>query len=162
MRWLDEPPIKLVAFDVDGVLTDGRIQYLSNGTAMLSFHVHDGAAIKRLLENGFEVALITGRESPMVTERARELGIRHVFQSVADKVAALEALTAELGLDAAQCAYVGDDWPDVGALNWVGLPIAPANAQREARAAAEIVTSSVGGRGVAAEVARLLLESRKP
>ena len=162
MRWLDDPPIKLVAFDVDGVLTDGRIHYLSNGAAMLSFHVHDGAAIKRLLQNGIEVALITGRQSPMVAERARELGIRHVFQNVQDKVETLKRLTAELGLGAEECAYVGDDWPDLPALKWVGLPIAPADAQREARAAAEIVTGSAGGRGVAAEIGRLLLEARKP
>lgn len=162
MRWLNEPPIKLVAFDVDGVLTDGRIHYLSNGAAMLSFHVHDGAAVKRLLRNGIEVALITGRESPMVTERARELGIRHVFQRVEDKLEALQALAADLSLRAEECAYVGDDWPDLEVLGWVGLPIAPADAQPEARAAAEIVTDSAGGRGVAAEICRLLLEPREP
>ena len=162
MRWLDDPPIRLVAFDVDGVLTDGRIHYLSDGTEMLSFHVHDGAAIKRLLGHGIEVALITGRESPMVGKRARELGIRHVFQKVEDKLGTLEGLAADLGLSAAECAYVGDDWPDLEVLGWVGLPIAPANAQPEARAAAELVTAAAGGEGVAAEVGRLLLESRKP
>ena len=160
MRWLDDPPIKLLAFDVDGVLTDGRIHYLSNGTEMLSFHVHDGAAIKRLLELGIEVALITGRESAMVAKRAQELGIRHLFQKVGDKLETLKGLTAELGLRAEACAYVGDDWPDLEVLGWVGLPIAPANAQPEARAAADLITTSAGGQGVAAEICRLLLESR--
>ena len=161
MRWFDEPRIKLLAFDVDGVLTDGRLHYLSNGAEMLSFHVHDGAAIKRLMELGIEVALITGRESPMVAKRAKELGIRHLFQQVEDKLETLQGLAAELGLRAAECAYVGDDWPDLEVLDWVGLPIAPANAQPEARAAAELVTASVGGQGVAAEFCRLLLESRQ-
>ncbi len=154
--------MKLVAFDVDGVLTDGRIHYLSDGTQMLSFHAHDGAAIKRLLQHGMAVALITGRESPMVGKRALELGIRHVFQNVADKLGALQGLAAELGVDAGECAYVGDDWPDLEALGWVGLPIAPADAQPEARAAAEWVTAAAGGGGVAAEVVRLLLEPRQP
>ena len=162
MRWLDEPPIKLVAFDVDGVLTDGRIHYLSNGAEMLSFHVHDGATIKRLIQHGIKVALITGRESPMVVKRASELGIQHVFQNVEDKLDALRELAGELGLGAEECAYVGDDWPDLEVLGWVGLPIAPADAQPEARAAAELVTAAAGGEGVAAEIGRLLLESRKP
>ena len=162
MRWLDGPPVKLVAFDVDGVLTDGRIHYLDSGAEMLSFHVHDGAAIKRLHRHGVEVALITGRESPMVGKRALELGIHHVFQSVEDKLETLQGLAAELGLSAEECAYVGDDWPDLEVLGWVGLPIAPADAQPEARAAAELVTASPGGGGVAAEVGRLLLDSRNP
>ena len=162
MRWLDEPPIKLIAFDVDGVLTDGRIHYLSNGAEMLSFHVHDGAAIKRLIQHGIEVALITGRQSPMVVKRASELGIQHVFQNVEDKLGTLQGLAGELGLGAEECAYVGDDWPDLEVLGWVGLPIAPADAQPEAHAAAELITASAGGEGVAAEVGRLLLESRKP
>ena len=111
--------------------------------------------------NGIEVTLITGRESPMVTERARELGIRHVFQRAEDKLETLKGLAAELSLRAEECAYVGDDWPDLEVLGWVGLPIAPADAQPEARAAAELVTDSAGGRGVAAEVCRLLLELRE-
>ncbi len=154
--------IKLVAFDVDGVLTDGRIHYLSDGSELLSFHVHDGAAIKRLLQHGMAVALITGRASPMVGKRASELGIPHVFQNVGDKLDVLRGLATRLGLDAGACAYVGDDWPDLKALGWVGLPIAPANAQPEARAAAALVTVAAGGCGVAAEVCRLLLESRQP
>ncbi len=192
MRWLNDPPIKLtrrwlrlthrrspgakvgssgslvpgsiklVAFDVDGVLTDGRIHYLSSGTEMLSFHVHDGAAIKRLLQHGIEVALITGRASPMVAKRARELGIHHIFQNVEDKLETLQSLAAELRLGALECAYVGDDWPDLEVLGWVGLPVAAADAQPEARAAAEFVTASAGGRGVAAEVCRLLLDLREP
>ena len=161
MRWFDDPPIRLLAFDVDGVLTDGRIHYLSSGMEMLSFHVHDGAAIKRLLELGIEVALITGRESPMVAKRAGELGIRHVFQNVKDKLETLKRLADGLRIGADECAYVGDDWPDLEVLGWVGLPIAPAKAQPEARAAAEIVTASAGGDGVAAEVCRLLLEARQ-
>lgn len=162
MRWLNDPPIKLVAFDVDGVLTDGRIHYLSSGTEMLSFHVHDGAAIKRLLQHGIEVALITGRGSPMVAKRALELGIQHVLQNVENKLETLQRLAAELNLGSEECAYAGDDWPDLEVLGWVGLPIAAADAQPEARAAAEFVTASAGGRVAAADVCRLLLELREP
>jgi len=124
--------------------------------------VHDGSAIKRLLRSGIEVALITGRASPMVTKRARELGIRHVFQNVEDKLETLKSLAAELGVAARDCAYVGDDWPDLEVLAWVGVPIAAANAQPEVRAAAQFVAVSAGGQGVAAEVSRLLLDPRAP
>ena len=149
--------VKLVAFDVDGVLTEGRITYSSAGDELLSFHVHDGAAIKRLRAGGIEVALITGRRSAMVSRRARELGVKHALQGVRDKLPALQALLTELRLTPEQCAYVGDDHADLPALRWVGLPIAVPNAQPEVRAAAQLITSCPGGQGVAAEICRLLL-----
>ena len=149
--------IKLIAFDVDGVLTDGGITYTSAGDELLSFHVHDGAAIKRLQAGGIEVALLTGRSSTMVSRRARELGVKHALQGVEDKLQALLALLTELNLAPEQCAYVGDDHPDLPALRCVGLPIAVRNAQPEVRTAAQVVTSRRGGQGVAAEVCRLLL-----
>ena len=154
--------IKLVAFDVDGVLTDGGIHYLSDGVELMSFHVHDGAAIKRLLEHDFEVALISGRQSPMVTKRAAELGIRHVFQNVENKLHQLQSLAKDLGLGAKRCAYVGDDWPDLEALRWAGVSFVPIDAQPKARMVADLVTATAGGKGVAAEVTHLLLQARRP
>ncbi len=153
---MQSSPIKLIAFDVDGVLTDGKITYTSSGDEVLSFHVHDGAAIKRLRAAGVEVAFISGRRSPMVDRRAQELGVDRNHQRVVDKLATFNSMLDDLGLKPDQCAYVGDDHPDLPVLRWVGLPIAVANAQPEVRAAAKLVTKCSGGQGVAAEIFRLL------
>ena len=152
--------IVCVSFDVDGVLTDGRITYGSDGTEYKAFHVADGAAIKALTRTGVAVALITGRSSTIVERRAAELGIRHVYQGREDKLAAFGELTAALNLPAAVCAHVGDDLADVELMNTVGLPIAVADAHRLTKAAARYVTQTLGGRGVAREVAELILDAR--
>ena len=149
-----------MAFDVDGVLTDGNITYTNKGDEIKSFNAQDGSAIKRLLANGIEVALITGRASPMVERRAAELGIRHLYAGAADKLDALNRLLAKLGLDAGACAYVGDDLPDLPVLKAVGLPISVPNGQPEARAAAHHITERAGGAGAASDVCRLILTAR--
>ncbi len=152
--------VRLVAFDVDGVLTDGNITYTDKGDEIKSFSAQDGSAIKRLLANGFEVALITGRASPMVERRAAELGIRHLYAGGADKLDALSQLLDKLDLDAAACAYVGDDLPDLPVLKAVGLAISVPNGQPEVRAAAHHITERHGGAGAASDVCRLILTAR--
>ena len=152
--------VRLVAFDVDGVLTDGSIAYTDKGDEIKSFNAHDGSAIKRLLANGIEVALITGRASPMVERRAAELGIRHLYAGAADKLDALNQLLDKLDLDAGACAYVGDDLPDLPVLKAVGLPISVPNGQPEVRAAAHHITERAGGAGAASDVCRLILTAR--
>ncbi len=152
--------VRLVAFDVDGVLTDGSIAYTEKGDEIKSFNAQDGSAIERLIESGIEVALITGRQSPMVERRAGELGIRHLYAGIADKVDALTRLLDNLDLDAPACAYVGDDIPDLAVFQAVGLAISVPNAQPEVRNAAHHVTERAGGDGAASDVCRLILAAQ--
>lgn len=153
--------IRLVAFDVDGVLTDGSITYTDKGDEIKSFNAQDGSAIKRLIDNGIEVALITGRHSPMVERRAAELGIPHLFAGVSDKVNALTRLLDTLGLDAEACAYVGDDVPDLAAFEKAGLAISVPNGHPQARKAAHHITDRPGGQGAASDVCHLILSARQ-
>lgn len=152
--------IELVSFDVDGVLTDGRIVYTDDGREIKAFHVQDGAAIKQLMAGGIHVALLTGRSSPVVERRAAELGIRHLQQGLADKGPALEELTRSLHLSTAQVAHVGDDLPDLVLFDRVGLAISVPNGHPEVRRRADYVTETRGGDGVAREVVELLMRAR--
>ena len=118
--------IRLVAFDVDGVFTDGRFYLSDDGIETKAFHTQDGFGIRQLLNAGIAVAVISGRQSGAVERRMAELGVAHVIQGCRDKVAALDDLLAELHLAANQCAYVGDDIPDLPLLKAVGFSIAVA------------------------------------
>jgi 3-deoxy-manno-octulosonate cytidylyltransferase (CMP-KDO synthetase) len=149
--------VRLLASDVDGVLTDGTLYYGPAGEALKSFHVRDGLGVRQLLENGVEVALITGRNDAAVARRAEELGIRHVRVGRDDKWAALEEIMAALGLGAEDVAYVGDDVQDLPVLRRVGLAIAVADAHPSVRAAVHWVTEAAGGRGAIREIADRLL-----
>lgn len=153
--------IRLLVLDVDGVLTDGRLSFGPAGELVKVFHVRDGHGIKRVLDAGIEVAVISGRSSRAVARRCRELGIRHLHQGVGDKAAALERLRSRLGVSAAHCACIGDDEPDVPLMRAVGLAFAVADAHASARAAAHRVTSLPGGAGAVREVCDLLLAARK-
>jgi 3-deoxy-D-manno-octulosonate 8-phosphate phosphatase (KDO 8-P phosphatase) len=152
--------ISLVCFDVDGVLTDGRIIYSERGDEIKAFHVQDGQAIKMLQANAIQVALITGRRSGIVERRAEELGIQHVYQGIADKAAALAELLDRLGLPTAAVAHVGDDLPDLPLFSIVGLAVGVPNGHPSALAATHYVTQLAGGHGVAREVCELLLRAR--
>jgi 3-deoxy-D-manno-octulosonate 8-phosphate phosphatase (KDO 8-P phosphatase) len=152
--------VRLVSFDVDGVLTDGRIVYSERGDEIKAFHVQDGHAIRMLRDAGIDVAIITGRRSSMVTRRAAELGIAHVFQGAADKAATLEALIGQLDLPASVVAHVGDDLPDLPLFSLVGLAIGVPNGHPSALAGTHYVTRLAGGEGVAREVCELLLRAR--
>ena len=153
--------IELAVFDVDGVLTDGRIILGAHGDELKSFHVRDGHGLVRLREAGIERAVITGRSSPVVERRMRELGVTHVFQGIRDKQACLSELLGTLGIAASATCYVGDDLPDLPAMRLVGLPIAVADACADARAVALWVTQAGGGRGAVREVCDLLLRARR-
>lgn len=152
--------VRLLSLDVDGVLTDGRILYSEAGDEIKAFHVQDGTAIKLLRQHGIRVVLITGRHSTIVDRRAAELGIDHVFQSVTDKASVLAGLLRELDLNAGQAAHVGDDLPDIGLFERVGLAIAVPNAHPAALARAHHVSTVAGGQGVVREVCELLLRAR--
>ena len=120
--------IRLLALDVDGVLTDGRIYYGNNGEELKSFSIKDGLGIKLLQRDGVEVVLITGRSSAIVARRASELGIEDVIQGREDKLTALQEVCAARKLEPGQCAYMGDDLPDLAAVCAAGIGMAPADA----------------------------------
>jgi len=139
------------------VLTDGRLYFGPRGEALKAFHVRDGVGLRELQRVGLEIAVISGRRSPMVAARCRELGVRHVVQGVGDKVAALTRLCVRLKLTPAACACVGDDLPDVPLMRVAALSFAVADAHRTARRAADVVTRLPGGRGAVREVCDHLL-----
>jgi 3-deoxy-D-manno-octulosonate 8-phosphate phosphatase (KDO 8-P phosphatase) len=152
--------IRLAAFDVDGVFTDGRFYLSDEGVESKAFFTQDGFGIKRLLAADFEVAVISGRKSGAVQERMRELGVRHVIQGAADKVAAFESIILSLQLKAEECVYVGDDVPDLPVLRRVGFSIAVANAVDEVKMHCDYTTRAAGGFGAVREVCELLLAAR--
>lgn len=151
---------RALVLDVDGVLTDGRLYYGARGESLKVFHVRDGHGIKAVAKAGITIAIISGRKSSHVAKRARDLGIRHVFQGVADKIVVLEKLAAKLGLPLEHVVAVGDDAPDAPVLAAVGLGIAVADAHDDARAAAQLVTRNPGGHGAVREVCDWLLAAR--
>lgn len=152
--------IRLVAFDVDGTLTDGRLWLAEDGREIKAFHVHDGLGIKLLREHGIEVALISARISHAVELRAEQLGIDHVYQGKTDKLACLQDILDASGLAAEQAAYVGDDLPDLPPMRACGLAIAVANARPEVAHEAHWQTRAKGGKGAAREVCDLLIAAR--
>jgi 3-deoxy-D-manno-octulosonate 8-phosphate phosphatase (KDO 8-P phosphatase) len=153
--------VRLLVLDVDGVLTDGRLYYGARGESLKVFNVKDGHGIKQVAAAGITVAIISGRKSPIVTRRARELGIRHVAQGVTDKLAALHKLVKSQSVALEHCACVGDDTPDAPMLNAAGLAIAVADAHPDARAVADLVTTRAGGQGAVREVCDWLIEARR-
>lgn len=152
--------IQLVIFDVDGVLTDGRLYLGNDGNEYKAFHIRDGHGIKMLLDAGVEVAIISGRRAASVERRMTDLGIRHAYLGVQDKLAAFDSLLVRLGLTAEQVAFVGDDLIDLPVMARVGLAIAVRDADPFVRQHAHWQTPSRGGRGAARDVCELLLEAR--
>ena len=150
--------IRLVAFDVDGVFTDGRFYLSDAGVESKAFNTQDGYGIRRLLDSGVAVAVISGRSSAAVEQRMQELGVRHVFQGCSDKVSTFEQLLAELGLQAANAAYVGDDIPDLPLLQTAGVSIAVANAVPDVKAVCDYSTAASGGYGAVREVCDMILK----
>ena len=152
--------LRLVAFDVDGVFTDGRFYLSDDGVESKAFNTQDGFGIRRLIDAGFEVAVISGRRSDAAAKRMAELGVRHVILGTSDKVAAFDELTAGLGIDASECAYAGDDLPDLPLLERAGYSIAVANAVEEVRDFCDYTTMAAGGRGAVREICDLVLAAR--
>ena len=152
--------IALAIFDVDGVMTDGRIYLGESGEEMKAFNVLDGLGIKMLREAGIEVAILSGRRARCVERRAAELGIQHVIQGAGDKLPVFQKLLATLKLQATQACYMGDDLGDVPVLEACGLaftvPDAPARVQRSA----QYVTRRRGGEGAVRDACEMLLQLR--
>jgi 3-deoxy-D-manno-octulosonate 8-phosphate phosphatase (KDO 8-P phosphatase) len=152
--------VKLAVFDVDGVLTDGRLYFLEDGSEFKTFNTLDGHGIKMLINSGVRTAIISGRKTPVVERRANNLGIQHLFQGREDKLIVLDGLLAELGLSYEQVAYLGDDLPDLPVMRRVGLGMAVANADSFVRQHAHGVTQSRGGDGAAREFCELIMRAQ--
>jgi len=152
--------VVLLLLDVDGVLTDGRLIYDTDGRELKAFHVRDGHGIKMVQQGGIEVGIITGRRSAIVEKRAHELGITLVRQGVYDKVAAWRDMLEQKGLAPTQTAYVGDDILDVPLMRAVGFAAAVADAEPCVIEVADYVAARPGGNGAVRDITDFLLHAR--
>ena len=152
--------IRLIILDVDGVLTDGRITYTAAGDEIKSFNVRDGHAMKMAMRAGLEIAIITGRESPIVKRRADELGIGLLYQGALDKRKALKEILIEARVEPVQVACMGDDVVDLPVLLNVGFACAPADAAPEVLERSAFVTRARGGHGAVREMIRFILDAQ--
>lgn len=156
----DPATVRLVAIDVDGVLTDGSITLDDDGREIKRFNVRDGLGIKTWLELGFKVAVITRRKGGANGHRMKELGVDEVTQGAGNKGEVIEAVCRRLQVAPAETCFVGDDLPDLAAMERVGYPVAVADAEEPVRLAAAWVTSRRGGCGAVREVIDSLIEAR--
>ena len=152
--------VKLMIFDVDGVLTDGSLHYGADGEALKTFNVYDGLGIKLLQESGVQTAIISARTSPQVIKRAADLGISYLHQGGHDKLTPFKALLEKTGLTAEQVGFIGDDVVDLPIIARVGFAVAVPNGRPEVLARVHHVTTAHGGRGAVREVCELLLQAQ--
>ncbi|GAA5179152.1 HAD family hydrolase [Niveibacterium umoris] len=152
--------LKLMAFDVDGVLTDGTIWFTAEGDVMKGFSTLDGHGLKMLQQSGIELAIITGRRSRALEQRCENLQIKRLYQGVEDKRAVLHELLRELGLDADEAGYMGDDVVDLPILRACGFSATTADGHTLVRAHVDMVASRPGGRGAAREVCDFILAAQ--
>ena len=151
--------IRLAIFDVDGVLTDGRLYFMPDGTEFKSFNTLDGHGIKMLIASGVQTAIISGRNSPLVERRAANLGIQHLIQGREDKLTALAELQEKVPVAMEQIAFLGDDLPDLPVMRRVGLGMAVATADEFVRQHAHGVTRNAGGAGAAREFCEWIMQA---
>ena len=152
--------VRLLALDVDGVLTDGAVTLTDDGRETKTFHVHDGLGIVVAALVGLRTVWVTGRTSPVVERRARELGVSDLRQGVRDKAMCLTEIAAALCVPLASVAYMGDDWNDLPALGVAGVRLAPANAAPEVLAVADYISPRPGGQGAVRDALRAILSAR--
>ena len=152
--------VKLMVFDVDGVLTDGGLRYGSDGEVLKTFNVLDGHGIKLLQQSGVKTAIISARQSPIVAKRGADLGISIVLQGVHDKRSAFETLLAEMGLTAQECGFMGDDVIDLPVMTRVVFAASVPNGHEEVRSRAHYVAQAGGGLGAVREVCDFILRAQ--
>jgi 3-deoxy-D-manno-octulosonate 8-phosphate phosphatase (KDO 8-P phosphatase) len=152
--------IEVLLLDVDGVLTDGRIIFDDDGRETKIFNVRDGLGLVLLMRAGIQVGMVTGRKSPALHHRCRDLGIRWIFEDIADKAAIMDRILAVTGVSAENVAYIGDDLPDISLMKRVGLAIAVADAHALVQQQADWITAAPGGHGAVREVCEALLAAR--
>ncbi|HMA84247.1 MAG TPA: HAD hydrolase family protein [Desulfosalsimonadaceae bacterium] len=153
-------PIELLLLDVDGVLTEGAIAYTEDQTETKVFHVKDGLGIKMLHQSGIMTGIVTGRASPALLRRCRELGIHMVYDNIQDKGAVFDRITEATGLPASSIAFMGDDLPDLPMFKKAGLSIAVADAHSVVREQADMITEKCGGQGAVREVCEMIIKSK--
>jgi len=156
----DPANIELLVVDVDGVLTDGSIIYDDDGRELKRFNTKDGFGIRLWIKLGFGFGIITARESDAVRRRAGELGVEELVQGSKDKAVDLRAMCARAGVDPACCAFVGDDWGDLPAMEVAGYPVAVADAHAQVCSRAAWTTTRPGGRGAVREVVDHLINAK--
>jgi 3-deoxy-D-manno-octulosonate 8-phosphate phosphatase (KDO 8-P phosphatase) len=155
--------IRLLLTDCDGVLTDGQLYFSGEGAALTeikAFHIHDGLGLRLAREAGLKVGIISGRTSPALAARARELKLDHLIQGAENKLAAYEQIRVAEGLRDEQIAYLGDDLPDLPLLRRAGLALAVADAVSEVRQSAHLVTERCGGKGAVREAVECILKAQ--
>lgn len=152
--------VKLMIFDVDGVLTDGSLRYGPDGEMFKTFNVLDGHGIKLLQQSGVKAAIISARNSPVVAKRATDLGIAVLMQGVHDKRRAFEQVLSELNLAAADCGFMGDDVIDLPVMTRVAFAASVPNGHPEVRSRAHYVSAARGGQGAAREVCDFILQAQ--
>lgn len=152
--------LRLVAFDIDGVFSDGRLYMGNQGEELKAFHTLDGYGVKALMKIGIEVAVITGRQSAIVENRMKSLGVRHVIQGQEDKITALEKLQKQLQLGKQQTASVGDDMPDLGMFELSQVKFSVHNGHPYVQRLADYVTTRSGGHGAVREICDLILQAQ--
>ena len=152
--------IKLMIFDVDGILTDGSLHFGAEGEFLKTFNVLDGQGIRLLQDAGIVTAIISARQSPIVAKRAADLGISHLLQGIHDKKQAFEELTAILAIEPKHCGFIGDDVIDLPVLSRVGFSASVPNGHIEVRSRVDYVTQANGGSGAAREVCDFILQAQ--
>ena len=152
--------VRLMIFDVDGVLTDGSLHFGPDGEMMKTFNVHDGLGIKLLQESGVSTAIISARQSPIVARRASDLGISHVLQGVHDKRVPFDQLLRTTGFTADECGFIGDDVIDLPILTRVGFAVGVPNGRPDVLRRVHFVTEAGGGRGAVREVCEFVLRAQ--
>lgn len=152
--------IRLMIFDVDGVLTNGRLWYGPKGIELKEFHVHDGQWIKFLQKTGVEIAIITAKQSDIVEKRMHDLGINYVYQGHSNKLVPYEDLKSKLHFSDEQIGYLGDDLPDLPIIRRVGLGMTVASAAKVMQEQAFFTTKAKGGKGAAREVCELIMRAQ--
>ncbi|MCX7891192.1 MAG: HAD-IIIA family hydrolase [Burkholderiales bacterium] len=152
--------VRLMIFDVDGVLTDGTLYYSASGEELKAFNIRDGQGMKMLAGTGVRLAIVSGRRSAALARRAADLGVDLLYQGIEDKLAAFDELTARLALAPEACGFLGDDLIDLPVLARCGFAAAVADAAPEIRARAHYVTAAPGGRGAARETCELVMRAQ--
>lgn len=153
-------PVKCLIFDVDGTLTDGRLNYTERGEEFKSFWVNDGLAMKIATRMGYHLAMVTGRTTDIVRRRAEDVGITIIRQGIWDKGVEVRSIAEELGLDQTEVLFMGDDIIDIPGFMAAGVGVAVANAAREVLAVADVITRAPGGQGAVREIIELVLLSQ--
>ena len=152
--------VRLMAFDIDGVMTDGRLYFTASGEEVKAFHSRDGVGLKMLQSAGIELAIVTGRTARVVELRAQNLGIKHLRQGIDDKRGALTDLARDLGLDLARCGYMGDDVVDLPVLRACGFSASVPDGDPRVLAVVDYVSMAPAGAGAVREVCEFILRAQ--